>query len=471
MFQRIVTDQRPITTAHLTQTMKLLSMSIDEMKQEIEAELSSNPALEMKEESRCPNCNRLISEGTNCPICSRPLKAANDEPVIFISPKDDFYNYNGSNGEGLYPDEQDISPKVEDLPTYVLRQVALELAVEDRKIAAFMLANLNEDGLLDVRLDEIASYHHVPISRIITIKKLLQNAEPVGVCSANPQEALIVQLENLAETHDVPVLAREIIASEFEFLTKRNYAELARRFKTSVKEIQAIVAFIGDNLNPYPARSHWGDNRVPAEVDVQVYQQPDIIIDHLNDDPKSPLVVEIIMPYCGSLGVNSFFKDAIKSSSKEQKEIWKEDIERASLFVKCLQQRNNTMMRLMKEILNYQKQYILKGPRFLQPLTRVKLSQVLDVHESTISRAVSNKSVQLPNKKIVPMSSFFDRSLNVRTELRDLISREKQPLSDAQLVKLLEEKGHFVARRTVAKYRAMEGILPAHLRRSISQSS
>ena len=77
----------------------------------------------------------------------------------------------------------------------------------------------------------------------------------------------------------------------------------------------------------------------------------------------------------------------------------------------------------------------------------------------------------LPNKKIVPMSSFFDRSLNVRTELRDLISREKQPLSDAQLVKLLEEKGHFVARRTVAKYRAMEGILPAHLRRSISQSS
>ena len=170
-------------------------------------------------------------------------------------------------------------------------------------------------------------------------------------------------------------------------------------------------------------------------------------------------------------GCKFVFRDAIKSSSKEQKEIWKEDIERASLFVKCLQQRNNTMMRLMKEILNYQKQYILKGPRYLQPLTRVKLSQVLDVHESTISRAVSNKSVQLPNKKIVPMSSFFDRSLNVRTELRDLISREKQPLSDAQLVKLLEERGHYVARRTVAKYRAMEGILPAHLRRSITQSS
>ncbi|MCE1254173.1 MAG: RNA polymerase sigma-54 factor, partial [Anaerolineae bacterium] len=97
-------------------------------------------------------------------------------------------------------------------------------------------------------------------------------------------------------------------------------------------------------------------------------------------------------------------------------------------------------------------------------------SKDLDVHESTISRAVSGKTVQLPNKKIVPLSSFFDRSLNVRTILKDVISQEAKPYSDSELVDILSEKGFDVARRTVAKYRAMEGILPAHLRRSISRA-
>jgi RNA polymerase sigma-54 factor len=89
------------------------------------------------------------------------------------------------------------------------------------------------------------------------------------------------------------------------------------------------------------------------------------------------------------------------------------------------------------------------------------------VHESTISRAVANKTVQLPNRRIIPFSSFFDRSLNVRTVLKDLIADESSPLSDSELSEMLAEKGFSVARRTVAKYRAMEGILPAHLRTTV----
>ncbi len=93
----------------------------------------------------------------------------------------------------------------------------------------------------------------------------------------------------------------------------------------------------------------------------------------------------------------------------------------------------------------------------------------LEVHESTISRAVANKAVQLPNKKIIPLASFFDRSLNVRTVLKEIITHETSPLSDSDLVDMLSERGYDVARRTVAKYRSIEGILPAHLRKAVSQ--
>lgn len=118
----------------------------------------------------------------------------------------------------------------------------------------------------------------------------------------------------------------------------------------------------------------------------------------------------------------------------------------------------------MYRLVMLQKDYILQGEKHLKPFTRARLSEELEVHESTISRAVSGKSVQLPNRRIIPLSSFFDRSLNVRTVLRDFINQETRPLSDSDLAELLAERGFNVARRTVAKYRAMEGILPAHLR-------
>ncbi|MBN2678319.1 MAG: hypothetical protein JXR32_09710, partial [Anaerolineaceae bacterium] len=146
------------------------------------------------------------------------------------------------------------------------------------------------------------------------------------------------------------------------------------------------------------------------------------------------------------------------------REDWKTDLERAALFVKCLQQRNHTMRRLMQRLVSIQKEFIDHGEVYLKPLTRASLSIELEVHESTISRAVSSKTVQLPNRRIIPMSKFFDRSLNLRTILKNIIVQERRPLSDSELVKALDARGYKIARRTVAKYRAMEGILPAHLR-------
>src|SRR5271157_4217850 len=469
MFQTHYQVLRPLTTAHLAQTMTLLSLTADELRQNIEAELASNPALEMIEERRCPTCHRILPEHGSCPMCSRPQSSSPDEPVVFVSPSDDFYS-GGSMPVDEIPEEH-FSPITEDLPTYVLSQIATELAPADRRLAAYLLTNLDEDGLLTTTLEEVACYYHIPLSKVAAIQQIIQRAEPIGVGSCSTQEALLVQLDVLSETRPIPALARNIIRECMDQLTHRQYGELARAFQVSLHQVQSTVKFISENLNPFPARTHWGDIRQPTPQASQVYHRPDILINYLNDDPKNPLLVEIILPYNGTLRVNPLFRQAIQQSSLEKREDWKNDLERASLYVKCLQQRNHTMQRLMLRVVTFQKDFILHGEKYMKPITRAQISQELQVHESTISRAVASKTVQLPNRRIIPLSEFFDRSLNVRYILREMINRETHPLSDSELVDLLFEKGFSVARRTVAKYRSMEGILPAHLRHALLQTA
>ncbi len=152
------------------------------------------------------------------------------------------------------------------------------------------------------------------------------------------------------------------------------------------------------------------------------------------------------------------------ASKGEQSAEWNEHLEKANLFVKCIQQRNNTMRKLMELLVTEQRDFILEGARHLVPMTRAKLADDIGVHESTISRAVANKSVALPNGKIIPLAKFFDRSLSVRDQIKEIVEQEVEPLTDEEIVDVLKEQGVKIARRTVAKYRAIEGILPARLR-------
>ena len=161
---------------------------------------------------------------------------------------------------------------------------------------------------------------------------------------------------------------------------------------------------------------------------------------------------------------------SLQMAPADKSEQWHNDLEQASLLIKCLQQRNHTIVRLIQRVTAIQRSFILHGDAHLEPLTRASLADELEVHESTISRAVSGKAVQLPNGRIVPLKKLFDRSLHIRTELCQIIAQEKRPLTDTEIAALLKKKGYKVARRTVAKYRSMEGILPAHLRQSLQNA-
>ena len=462
--QQQKTELRPLTTAHLAQTMALLALPATELAQKIEAAIANNPALEVREERRCPTCRRALPETGPCPRCSQPKSLSKDEPIIFVSPGEDFRPPTRATSED-YPEDY-YAPAVEDLPTYVFRQVGPELDPREHRLAAFILTNLDEDGFLEIPVIEIASYHHILPSQVEKVLHIIHRADPIGVGSSSPKEALLVQLDVLAETQAVPTGAERAIREGMNFLSRHQYTELGQLLGISTRKVESIACFISENLNPFPGRAYWGDIRQGHGATPSVYHNPDVIISMLNETPNNPLLIEIVSPYTGRLQVSPIFRKAFEDAPANKTEQWKSDLEKADLLVKCLQQRTNTIVRLMRRIAKIQRKFILKGDSYLRPITRARLAKELQVHESTVSRAVASKTVQLPNGHIVPLSKFFDRSLSVRAALKEIIRQETTPLSDNEIAEILEDQGFSVARRTVAKYRAMEGILPSHLRKN-----
>lgn len=466
MYQRQFQKIQPQTTAHLAQTMTLLSMNVEELNQEINRIVAENPALIIKEERRCPGCGRLLSNASICPVCSKPKSNESEEPIIFLSPRSEFHVSKTTMEDEFFADEMTSADEIS-LAEFILRQIAYDLKSEERIIAAYILNQIDEDGFLYENLVEIANYYHVPIRDVERVKELIQHAEPVGVSSSSPEEALLVQLQIFAETENIPEYYFRVIQIGLSLLSKKQYSFIAKQLNITSQDAQEAIDYISKNLNPFPARAHWGSFREPGDEKNPVYTTPDIIINHLNNDNNLPLMVEIITPVYGTLEINPLYKQAIKQSTEGAKEELKEDYEKANLIIKCIQQRNNTMKKLIEKITRFQGDFIDKGEKFLKPLTRAELSKLLEVHESTISRAVANKTVQMPNGHIIPMSLFFDKSLGIRATLKEIIEAEDNtsPFSDTELMEKLKKQGYEVARRTVAKYRSMEGILPAHLRK------
>ncbi|MFZ0534092.1 MAG: hypothetical protein WAM09_13015 [Anaerolineales bacterium] len=457
---------RPQTTAHLAQTMALLELTTVELRQKVEAELARNPALELIEEFRCPTCHKILHNNRPCPTCTNAIGSSAEQPIVYLSCHEDFF---AKSSPGSYPDDlpdDNFAPNREALPAYILRQIGPELSFDDRPIAVHILTSLDEDGLLTIKPIEISLYHHIPISMVEKVINLIQHADPLGVGSLSPKDALLIQLEVLAENRSVPTLAEKAIRAGIDLLSPHHLPELAWHLNIPTTQAKDIVRFISDNLNPFPARAHWGDlaGSSPSEGQENTFHFPDIIINRLSEDENSPLVVEIAMPFYGTLRVNPLFREALQQAPSDKSELWQADLEQATLLVKCLQQRNHTIVRLMQRLVVIQREFILNGDAYLKPITRADLAEELEVHESTMSRAVSDKAVQLPNRRMVPLSMFFDRSLHVRTALKQIIDQESDSLSDSQIAVLLSDMGFPVARRTVAKYRSIEGILPAHLR-------
>ncbi len=460
MLQAQEQSLRPLTTAHLAQTMTLLALSNLELRETIQAELASNPALELLDERVCPGCHRPLKRPGPCPRCS--LRNGNDEPIVFLSPRESISMPRTSRLEETPADREPAAP--EDLSIHVMQQLAAELQPEDHALAAYVLSSLDDDGFLPDHPVLMARTTRAMPSQITRVLEMISHVDPPGLATEGPRQALLVQLDLLQDVTPHSELARAMIEETFAELGRREYDVIAKRLGTSSDRVRKAAEFIQHNLNPYPARSYWGSGKHRPGADPNVYHTPDIQVSQSTSEANGPLQVEIFSPFRGWLRVNPLFREAAKQNDGEASEDWAQHLERASLFVKCLQQRNQTMRRMMKILVSEQHDFILHGPQHLKPMTRAKLAERLDVHESTISRAVSHKSIALPDGRIIPLARFFDRSLPVRDRIREIIKFEEKPLTDDQIVEILRRDGIKVARRTVAKYRSMEGILPARLR-------
>jgi RNA polymerase sigma-54 factor len=461
-----IQDNRHQATAHLAKTMGYLQLAGAELEAALLKEIDANPALELVDELRCPECGRRLRH-LPCPACAAPK--GDGSPVVFLSPRQPA-NYRPEAGSGDEPPETGMPVRLDE---YILRQIGPALAVADRSLAAYILAQLDENGLLREATAEIAQYKRATLRQVELVLSLIQHADPPGVGAHTPQESLLIQLDALADAGRVPEsmarLARLLVERHFAALGHMDYERIVRKLKTdegmrvNVSTIEAAVRFIHRNLTPYPAQAFWGDGKLPAHSDGAALRNPDINIT-TPAEGSGGLAVEVFTPLSGWLRVNPEFKAALTDSTGEERERWTQALAEAALVTKCLQQRNHTMRRLMQIIAEGQREFILGGDGDLHPTTRVQIAQALGLHESTISRAVAGKSVSLPDGRIVPLAKFFDRSLSVRDRVRALIKVETRPLTDDAIALALDTEGTHVARRTVAKYRKMLGILPANVR-------
>lgn len=456
-----VQDQslRPLTTAHLAQTMTLLALSNLELRERVLTEISANPALEMLDERVCPGCQRKLAGSAACPVCSAPT--AQEELVVFLSPRESTRSAGAVSIDETPADQEPAAP--EDLAMHVLSQIAGDLLPEHRRLAAYILSSLDEDGFLQDPPAVIARANRAGLEAVHQVLDLISRADPAGLATAGPRQALLAQLDLLHPGDPRVDLARRMIETCFAELGRREFERIAETLGVTQGRARQAAELIHTKLNPYPARAFWGSGRQAPAADPNVYHNPDIQISH-SPNGHETLVVEIFSALPGWLRVNPLFRQATPQEDNGHSDEWSRHLERASLFVKCLQQRNNTMRRLMESLVIKQRQFILRGDRHLRPITRASVAAEIGVHESTVSRAVAHKSVALPNGRIIPLHRFFDRSLSVRDRIKEIVGQEARPLTDDEIAARLRKEGVRVARRTVAKYRAVEGILPARLR-------
>ncbi|HTG43951.1 MAG TPA: RNA polymerase factor sigma-54 [Verrucomicrobiae bacterium] len=346
----------------------------------------------------------------------------------------------------------------------LLEQVRLsELDEEQRQIAEMIIGNIDDRGYLRATTSELAFSTNIPSEKIESVLTVIQSFHPAGVACRDLRECLMLQLQRTEKTD---TLEYKILDQCFDALGKRKLPEIARALDTDIVDIQESIARIA-LLEPNPGRDFVAENQQYVVPEIFVTRQGEEFVVSTNNDQ---------VPH---LRISNHYKDimAQAQSSGEVREWIREKIRAGKFLIKSLHQRQETILNIAKEIVKRQREFMEKGVAFLKPMTMVMVAEVVGVHETTVSRAVSGKYMQTP-MGVFEMKYFFTSGIRTsngegmsNTSVKDLINEmmkvedTSKPLSDEEIVKLLSAKGIVIARRTVAKYRSELNILPSHLRK------
>ena len=350
------------------------------------------------------------------------------------------------------------------LAEHLIEQVRdTNLNEEQRVIAELLIGNIDDYGQLKATLDELAAATNLPADKISDVLNVIQSFDPPGVGARDLRECLMLQLERSGQQETLEYL---IIRDFMDALGKRRIPDIARGTGRSIEEVQLALARIGQ-LEPRPGRIFLNA--------VEQYVAPEVFVTRVGDD----FAVTTNDDQIPHLRISNVYKDLMSQGgdNAEVREYIREKIRTGKFFIKSLQQRQQTIANIGKEIVKRQREFMDKGVAHLKPMTMAQVAEVVGVHETTVSRAVSGKFIETP-QGVFEMKFFFTAGLQtasgtdvsnacVKDMVAEIFKNENpaKPLSDQEAVRMLTDKGINIARRTIAKYRDELGILPSNLRK------
>ncbi len=500
--------QQLTMTPQLQQAIRLLQLSTLDLQQEIQEALESNPMLEVHDEndpsshsedngnkdqenslSNKSDDSGSDSHAEDIGITDRSEREAqgtedwndsipDDLPVD--TAWDDIYTNNAPSGSGTAPEDENSSfesrnSASESLADHLEWQLNLTpMSDRDRLIALSLIDATNSDGYLTTPIEEIHEGLHDPsdedpveLDEVAAVLKRVQHFDPAGVFAKDLPECLLLQLRQLPK--DTPWLnqAKLVISHYLNLLGSRDYSQLMRRSRLKEHELKEVISLI-QTLNPKP-----GESIASEEPE---YIVPDVIV----KKEKGRWKVELNPEIAPKIRVNNNYASFIKrADSSNDNTFMKDQLQEAKWFIKSLQSRNETLLKVATKIVSHQQGFLDYGDEAMKPLILHDIAEAVEMHESTISRVTTQKYMHTP-RGIFELKYFFSSHVStttggecsstaIRAIIKKLISAEnpKKPLSDSKIADLLKEQGINVARRTIAKYREAMSIPPSNERKRL----
>jgi RNA polymerase sigma-54 factor len=487
--------QQLTMTPQLQQAIRLLQLSTLDLQNEIHEALESNPMLEL-DESQEP------AESTNDPYEERELafdkataKATEDaaedssdskwedsipEQLSVDTHWDDIYQSTYTTG-GPAPDSDDNDFESRDSASETLQdhlswQLNLtNMSDTDRLIGMAIIDAIDANGQLSVSINSILEGMQdeldIEEDEVIAVLHRIQQFDPVGVAYRDLSECLSIQLQQIpvaARTDDIDH-ALVLVKHHLDLLGSRDYAQIMRLTRLKEPELRDAIAII-EKLNPRP-----GADIAPASTN---YVIPDVIVS--KDKRSGRWQVELNPETAPKLRINADYAALVKrSENSTDNNYLRDNLQEARWFLKSLQSRNETLLKVASRIVEHQQGFLEHGEEAMKPLVLHDIAEAVEMHESTISRVTTQKYMHTP-RGIFELKYFFSSHVStaaggecsstaIRALIKKLVASEntRKPLSDSKIAKLLEEQGINVARRTIAKYRESLAIPPSNERKRL----
>jgi RNA polymerase sigma-54 factor len=474
-FQQVQKQTQSLVLApQLRNSLKILQAPAVELRTSILEELQANPLLEempiesisVEEYRETPNENE--------PEAKEELDFnAEDYSALEKMSEDMREHYSQeSNGQSHTSEDDErrdyfmnsLTESVS-LQQHLISQAELaDCSDQEREALLYLIGSLDDNGYLTETISNIALTTHIPYGTVTNAAATLKTFDPPGIGTENLEDCLATQLELRGRGDS---LAAKILREHFDLLVRRRVPELKRKTGASPEDIQDAIAEIS-TLEPAPGKRFSPDSNTVIEPDVTVYQ-----------DEYDEWQVVLNNDYIPRLRISSTYKDMLAKGtlSKQEKDFMLERMRSGKFLINSIEQRQQTIERITREILKFQNEFFEVGISKLRPLTMNTIAETVGVHETTVSRAIANKYIRTPHG-VFPFKYFFTpgyqagngESVSNKT-IKDMISQiiedesPSKPFSDQKIVDQLKAKDINIARRTVAKYREELGILPTNLRR------